>query len=138
MRGALQRIIPPGWYVDSHSPITLASSEPEPDACVIRGQPRDYGDRHPGANEVGLVVEVADASLERDRQFKRQIYTQAGIPCYWVVNLIDDRVGVYSLRQPASTDAGQYERRDFTAADEIPLVLDGHEIARIPAREILP
>jgi Uma2 family endonuclease len=138
VRSALERIIPPGWYVDSQQPITLAASEPEPDGAVVRGQRRDYADRHPGPADVGLVVEVADSNLDRDREFRRTIYAQAGVPCYSVVNLIDDRVEVYSLCRPASGDASQYERRDFTAVDEVPVVLGGQEIGHVAVREILP
>src|SRR5437660_1033177 len=47
-RTALARLIPPGWFVDSQEPITTASSEPEPDVLVIRGDLSQYRERHPG------------------------------------------------------------------------------------------
>src|SRR5262245_7749406 len=72
-RKALERVVPAGWYVDEQNPITLASSEPEPDVSVIRGTSRDYSARHPGGADVGLVVEVADATLDRDRGLKKRI-----------------------------------------------------------------
>src|SRR5438270_12445595 len=70
---ALERIVPPGWYVDAQAPVTLAGSEPEPDVAVIRGNSRDYRDRHPGPSDVGLLVEVADTTIARDRVLKRRI-----------------------------------------------------------------
>src|SRR5438105_6396863 len=43
---ALERVLPEGWYADSQEPVTLESSEPEPDVAVVRGSTRDYLDRH--------------------------------------------------------------------------------------------
>jgi Uma2 family endonuclease len=100
IREALESIIPDGWYVETQEPITLADSEPEPDVAVIRGDTRDYLDRHPGASEVALVVEVADSTLERDRSLKQQIYARAGISTYWIVNLVNFQLEIYT--QPKS------------------------------------
>ena len=80
VRGKLEALIPPGWYVDSQEPITTLESEPEPDDVVVRGHPDDYANRHPGPHDLGLIVEVADASLKRDRTLKKRIYARANIP----------------------------------------------------------
>ena len=74
---------------------------PEPDVMVVRGDLRQYRERLPRAEDVGLIVEVADATLYRDQEFKTTIYAQAGIPVYWLVNLIDNRIEVYS--EPAGS-----------------------------------
>src|SRR3712207_4217922 len=58
-RVALEERLPPEWFVDAQEPITTADSEPEPDLGVVRGDPRDYADHHPGPGDVALVVEVA-------------------------------------------------------------------------------
>jgi hypothetical protein len=79
VQGALAKVIPEGWYVDSQDAITLATSEPEPDVMVVRGQPRDYLAHHPLAGELALVVEVSDSSLQHDQGFKKAIYAAAGI-----------------------------------------------------------
>src|SRR5438105_9177634 len=63
VRRALDRLLPNGWYVDSQEPVTTTESEPEPDVSVVRGEPRDFQDRHPAPEEVALVVEVAETSL---------------------------------------------------------------------------
>jgi Uma2 family endonuclease len=132
---ALARLIPSGWYVDAQEPITLADSEPEPDVTIIRGGTRHYWDRHPGAAEVGLVVEVADATLQRDRGIKRGIYARAGIPVYWIVNLLERRIEVYT--EPA-VSATYQQRLDYSLDEAVPLVLDSQEIGVIPVRELLP
>jgi Uma2 family endonuclease len=71
-------------------------SRPEPDVLWVRADhPRD---RHPVSEDVLLLIEVADSSLQSDRQEKAELYAKAGIVDYWVVNLADELIHVY--RQP--------------------------------------
>jgi Uma2 family endonuclease len=136
-RNALERVVPGGWYVDSQEPITLSASEPEPDGAVIRGDSADYADRHPPADAVALVIEVADASLEFDRTVKRAIYALAGIPAYWIVNLIDQRLEVF-CEPTVSPDPPDYRHhRDYLPGEEVTLVVEGIETARIRVSEFL-
>jgi Uma2 family endonuclease len=136
VRKALERIVPEGWYVDSQEPITLATSEPEPDGCVIRADTTDYADRHPPAADVALVVEVADATLEFDRTLKKAIYAQAGIPAYWIVNLMDKRLEVYLDPASAAEPADYRDRREYSPGDEVPLVVEGVAAGRIAVRDL--
>ena len=85
VREALEKALPPGWYVDSQEPLTTADSEPEPEVMIVRGETRHYLDHHPGPQDIALVVEVADSSLQRDRTLKKQIYAAAGISLYWML-----------------------------------------------------
>jgi Uma2 family endonuclease len=96
VRTALENILPAGWYVDSQELITLSNSEPEPDIVVVRGDTRQYLDRHPGAEDIALIIEVSDTTLQRDRTVKKRIYARAGISIYWIVNLVEEQVEVYS------------------------------------------
>jgi Uma2 family endonuclease len=96
IREALDSIVPDGWYIETQEPITLEDSEPEPDVAMIKGNTRDYLDRYPGAAEGALVVEVADSTLERDRTLKQQIYARAGIPTYWIANLVNGQLEIYT------------------------------------------
>ncbi len=131
---ALARLISLGWCVNAQEPITLADSEPEPDVAVVQGSPRQYADRHPSAEETALVIEVADSSLARDRGLKKRIYARAGIPVYWIVNLVERKIEVYS--QP--TEADYQQRQDFESDTEIPVLIEGRELGRIAVRELLP
>jgi Uma2 family endonuclease len=70
-------------------------SAPEPDIAIVRGVPRDYMNRHQAAGDVALIIEVADSSLDRDR-LKARIYARAGVPVFWIVNLIENQIEVYS------------------------------------------
>jgi Uma2 family endonuclease len=94
---ALQRVFGKGWTVRSQLPIALDDeSEPEPDACVVPGAPRDYRAGHP--TRAVLVVEIADDSLHRDRTRKGSLYARADIADYWIVNLREGVLEVY--REP--------------------------------------
>ena len=119
VRKSLEGVVPDGWFVSSQDPITLGASEPEPDVAVVRGALRDYLQQHPTAADVGLVVEVAGVSLQRDQTLKRRIYATAGIPQYWIVNLVDRCIEVY--HQPASANVGaELDCRHFVARTRWP------------------
>lgn len=137
-REVLAKVIPAGWYVDAQEPITTLDSEPEPDVIVVRGQRRDYQDRHPLPSEVALVIEVSDATLQRDRTLKLRLYARAGIAAYWILNLPDEQLELYA--EPLTGEqAAAYQRKTiYQPSDSIPIFLDGQEVARITVRDLLP
>jgi Uma2 family endonuclease len=135
---AIRRRLPAGWTDRVQSALTTADSEPEPDVAIVRGGPRDWFTRHPGPQDTGLVVEVADTSLPGDRGLKAEIYARAAIPIYWIVNLVAGQVEVYT-NPTGPVPAPRYQQRDdYGPGDAVPLVLDGVEIARIPVHDLLP
>jgi Uma2 family endonuclease len=73
-------------------------SELQPDFALLRLPEEQYQERLPNLEDVLLIIEVSDTTLEYDRKEKLPVYAQAGIPEYWVVNLIDDVLEVY--REP--------------------------------------
>jgi Uma2 family endonuclease len=81
--------------VSIQNPIRLPASEPEPDLAVLRPRTDFYATRKPGPEDTLLVIEVADTTLEYDREDKRSIYAEAGISEYWIVNLIDRCLEIY-------------------------------------------
>ncbi|HEY0071996.1 MAG TPA: Uma2 family endonuclease [Chloroflexia bacterium] len=79
------------------NPIRLADdTEPEPDVALLKPTPDFYSNARPGAQDVLLLVEVADTWLEKDRTVKVPLYANAGIGLVWIVNLNEDVVEVYS------------------------------------------
>jgi Uma2 family endonuclease len=85
--------------VRCQEPITLPNnSEPEPDIVIAKLRSDDYVESHPSPADVILVIEVADSTIQFDRETKAPIYAAAGISEYWIINLIDDRLEIY--RQP--------------------------------------
>jgi len=134
LREAFARLFSLGWCVKTQEPITLVDSEPEPDVAIVKGSPRQYANHHPGAEETVLVVEVADSSLSRDRGLKKRIYAKAGIPVYWIINLAERKIEVYS--EPSEADYQQ--RQDFESDAEIPVMIEGRELGRIAVSDLLP
>lgn len=133
---ALRSHLPEGWRLRIQSTITTVDSEPEPDIAIVRGSIRQHAAQHPGPGDIGLLVEVADRSLERDR-LKCGLYARAGIPCYWIVNLIQSTIEVYS--DPSGpVDEPKYGRRhDYCLDDCVPLMIEGRQLALIAVRQML-
>ncbi len=125
--------MPEGWITVTEWPILLARSEPEPDVMLLRGSIADYADRKPGPGQVALLVEVADSSLDDDRA-RAPLFAEAGIPTYWIANIPDRRIEVYS--DPAGAE--YRSRQDFGLDAEVPLILDGQTVARLLVRDLLP
>jgi len=137
-RNALEAIAPDGWYVDSQEPITLDDSELEPDIAIVRGDTRDYLDRHPGARDLSLVVEVADSTRERDRTLKQRLYGRAGIPVYWIVNLVERQLEVYS--QPVELPSGPLyqQRQDYSLSDAVEVAIGDRTAGSLRVRDLFP
>jgi Uma2 family endonuclease len=135
-RNALETIISADWYVDTQEPITLIDSEPEPDVVIVRGNTRDYLDRHPGAEDITLIIEVSDTTLERDRTSKKRLYARAGIPVYWIINLPEQQIEVYS--EPVIEENTYQHRQDYVLSDEVPVAIAGQIIGHLSVGDLLP
>jgi Uma2 family endonuclease len=133
--GALRLAMPiNGWYLRIGEPVRIPDRNyPEPDVALVRGGPRHYKDRHPGPDCVALVVEVADTTLAKDRRMAH-VYGDAGIPYYWIVNLADRQIEVYSDPRPG----GYAKRTDLRAGDLVAVVIEGAEADRISVSDLLP
>ena len=132
-RKALVRVIPTGWHLRPDKPVRLPpDGEPEPDQCVVRGEERDYSARHPGAGDIGLLVEVADSSLAADREMART-YGASGVPVYWIVNLRESQIEVYT--EPTADGYGRV--RAYKPGEDVPVVLDSVEVGQIAVSDIL-
>lgn len=134
----LSGVLPAGWHVSKEDPVRLSESVPEPDCAVLRGTADDYSDRLPTAAEVALVVEVADASLLRDRNVKGVAYGRDGIPVYVLANLVDDRFEVYSDPTGPSATPGYRSCVHYDRGDTLPVVIAGREVARLAVSDLLP
>lgn len=129
--------LPPNWKLRIQSAITLATSEPEPDIAVVRGSVRRYLKAHPRTADIGCLMEVSESSIEDDRDKKGIIYARALIPIYWVINIPESQIEVYTEPR-GGRKAGYANRQDYKPNDKIPLILDGREIARFLVRNLLP
>jgi Uma2 family endonuclease len=133
----LVRALPPGWDVRIQSAVTLPDSEPEPDLAIVNEDPGDYALRHPTAAEIGLVIEVADSTLLGDRADKGRIYSRAVIPIYWIINVIDRQIEVYSSPSGPTLSPGYAHRQDHCVGDAVPLMLAGHTVATLAVQDLL-
>ena len=135
VRDATAALMPPGWHVRQEGPVRVPPlSEPEPDISVVRGTAKTYKKRHPGPTDIALIVEVADSSLADDRTLA-VTYGAAGIPVYWIVNLRDRQVEVYTDPDPA---AGYRSRVDYQPGQDVPVVIEGQEVGQIAVADLLP
>lgn len=78
-------------------PILISDrSEPEPDIVIARLREDSYVNSHPAPVDIILAIEVADSTLNFDRNTKLPLYAEAGISEYWIVNLADNRLEIYT------------------------------------------
>jgi Uma2 family endonuclease len=134
----LSGIIQANWILRIQSAVTFALSEPEPDLVLARGSWRDYSARHPDGGDIGLLIEVADSSLSRDRDEKGPIYAEAGVVEYWIVNLVGRQIEVYSNPTGTGPNASYSGHQVYHSGDSVPLILDGITIAQFAVQDILP
>jgi len=96
------------WQIDSQLPIALDDdSEPEPDVSVVPRDPTAYRDAHP--SRAALIVEIAEASYRIDHEFKAGLYARAGVPEYWIVDLVRGALEVH--RGPGASPAALFGAR---------------------------
>jgi len=110
--------------------------QPEPDIAVIEGNPRTLK-AHP--RTALLIVEVSETSLGYDLGQKLHLYAKAGIPEYWVVNLVDYHLVVHHRPEPDPKYPGKFHYAEVTIipADGFVSPLARPE-ARIAAADLLP
>jgi len=83
------------------SPIRLHRySEPQPDLSILKPRTDFYDQSHPTPSDILLVVEVADASLQYDRNIKVELYARAAIGEVWLVDLVSESVEVFTSPGP--------------------------------------
>jgi Uma2 family endonuclease len=117
--------------------VVPGETELEPDVAVVPGRARDYLLRHPDA--AALIVEVAETSLAYDTSIKASLYARAGVPDYWVLDVITPRLIAH--RDPGEMPEQPYgfgyrDVRVYQAGEEIvPLVKPD---ASVPVADLLP
>jgi Uma2 family endonuclease len=99
-------------------PITLPNnSEPEPDIAIVRNRSTLYRDRHPYSEDIFWLIEIANSTLAIDLSIKRDLYADAGIEEYWVINI---QTSVLIVFRDLTTD-GYQSTTSFTTGTIAPL-----------------
>lgn len=124
------------WRIRIQCAITTIDSEPEPDLVVVRGPASRYEHRHPHPQDVALLVEVADSSLPKDRDIKARAYARAGIVIYWIVNLPNRTVEVFSDPSGPTAMPHYREHKTYTINDSIDLFVGGVDAQPVKVSEI--
>ena len=135
---AIAAALPAGWHIRNQSSSLTADSVPEPDLAIVRGARRVYLYNHPGPDNTPVVVEVSDSTIDRDRGVKRRLYARAGFPTYWIINIAAAKVEVHTDPTGPGLDPTYHLVEEYGTDDDVPLVLDGIEVGRIPVRDLLP
>lgn len=106
----LERLLGDRAVVRVQEPVILfPNNEPEPDVAIVRGQADDYLPNHPQLEDIFLVIEVADSSVDYDQSTKLELYAENGIKDYWILNLVANQLERYS--QPYLDEQGKYGYR---------------------------
>jgi Uma2 family endonuclease len=128
-------LIPPGFTWRVEQPVRIPEyDEPEPDFAVVRGTDDDYEDRHPEPADVALLIEVSESSRPRDRGKKLSVFARSRIPVYWIINLAERRIEVYTDPRPD----GYGLCTPYREGPAVPLVIDGVEFGPIAVDQLLP
>jgi Uma2 family endonuclease len=138
---AIRAVLPAGWRLRTQKAIKTADSEPEPDCAIVAGDSDTYSASRPTPADIAFLIEVADTSIATDRTLKGHLYGSAGIPIYWIVNVRDRQVEVYTEPTGATDppEAAAYRNRQtFRDSESVPVVIRGQTIAQITVASLLP
>lgn len=130
--------LPKGWVRLANSTVETGLFEPEPDVVVVRGVMADYEARNPVPADFGIVIEVSDSTLEGDRKRKSRLFAKLGLPVYWIVNLADRVIEVYTDPDATANPPAYRTRTDYAPGDSVPITLDGAAAGAIPVSELMP
>ncbi len=119
--------------VSVQNPIRIGEhSEPQPDIALLKPRPDFYFSQLPGHEDVLLLVEVAETSVSYDRDLKIPLYSRAGIPEVWLVDLEGRTVTVFT--DPAAQGYGEqrvFRGKEILSSKVFPDL-------RLTAQEIFP
>jgi Uma2 family endonuclease len=134
----LDRILGDRAVIRSQDPTTLSNqSEPEPDIVIAEGTDEDYLAHHPYAEDILLVMEVSDSTLIYDQTKKLELYAEAGISHYWIVNLNISQLERYS--QPYQNAQGEFNYLSkLISLPHQSVAIPGFEDAVLNLRRIFP
>ena len=88
-------------------------SEPQPDLVLLKPREDFYGHQLPQAQDVLLLIEVADSSLSYDREIKMPLYAKHSIDEVWLINLNQAQLEVYR-----SPQEGYYQDQTILTAPQ--------------------
>ena len=135
----LRAVLPQGFNAREEKSMRHEdSSVLEPDVAVVPGSADDFQPDLPKTSEAALIVEVCASTRTSDYRLKTRLYASAGVPVYWVVDVDGRKIDVFSEPTGAGRDAGYARREAFAEGSPAPVTLNGVEVGRIDAKDVLP
>lgn len=126
-----------GCHLRAQAPIELPPfNAPEPDGCIVLGEPEQYAKRHPRPEDILCVIEAADSSLLTDRRRKLRLYAQFGLPMYVILNLQARQAEVYN--EPVGAESRYDARAMLSMAEPLSFPTRGAELVTVRVRELIP
>jgi len=120
------------FIVSIQNPVQLSSNtEFEPDIAILKFKKDFYAEKLPEAKDVELIIEVADSSLNYDRDIKIPLYAKANINEVWLVNLIEMVIEIYTEPSSEGYNLIKKCRQDETVSSKSLSEL------KIPVNEVL-
>lgn len=120
LSGKFSRLVGEEYVVAVQNPISLGNdSEPQPDIALLRDRDDMYASAHPTPDDILPLVEVADCSLERDREKAEKTYSKHRIPELWIANLLDEVVERYRSPTPDGYQDVEIFNRGYTISPEL-------------------
>jgi Uma2 family endonuclease len=100
-------------------PVALPQdSEPEPDFAIVRNRKENYLSHHPTPDEILLVIEIADVSLQYDCEVKLPLYAEAGISKVWLFNVLENQLEIYTSPYQNSNGTFNYRQKQVKLWNE--------------------
>ena len=132
-------VLKPAWVIrEEKSAVIGRIWRPEPDIAVARGPRSQYRSKDPGSADLGMLVEVSDSTYATDRGGKWRRYATVKVPVYWILNLPQRQMEVYTAPSGRGKTAGYRDCQVYGETDEVPVILDGREWGRIKVGDLLP
>ena len=128
----LIRMLPIHYLVGNQRPFLADDSVPEPDLMVYTGRKGQFFDEHPNASNVAFLIEVSDSTLADDQKRKKRIYARAGVREYWIVNIPESQIEVYT--HPRNMTFKQIHI--YSGSDKVPVMLNNQQIGAINISDI--
>ena len=92
----LVRAVGDAALVSVQNPIILGDlSEPEPDFALLKAKDNDYEDLLPSAEDILLLIEISDTTVNYDMKIKAPLYARFHIPEFWLINIQKMSVTIY-------------------------------------------
>jgi Uma2 family endonuclease len=134
----LRDLLRSAWVIREEKSVVLGRYwRPQPDIAVARGPRTQYRSKAPRPRDLGLLVEVSDSTYAKDRGPKWVKYAGCGVLVYWIVNISERRVEVYT--SPSGRGKGAVYRNVATYGhdEEVPVIIEGRELGRIKVSDLI-